>query len=38
MTEEADLIIAYVKYNHGGAYKTLNYAIRKKKRIINLAK
>ena len=31
MVERADLIIAYVKYTYGGAYKTLNYAERKKK-------
>ena len=37
MVERADLIIAYVKYTYGGAYKTLNYAERKKKPIINLA-
>ena len=38
MINEADLVIAYVKYTHGGAYKTLEYARRKKKSIINLAK
>ena len=37
MVEEADLVIAYVKYSWGGAAKTLEYAKRKKKRIINLA-
>ena len=38
MVEEADLVIAYVKYSWGGAAKALEYAKRKKKRIINLAK
>ena len=37
MVEEADLVIAYVKYSWGGAAKTLEYAKRKKKQIINLA-
>lgn len=38
MVEQADLVIAYVKYSWGGAAKALEYAKRKKKRIINLAK
>ena len=38
MVEQADLVIAYVKYSWGGAAKTLEYAKRKKKRIINIAK
>ena len=37
MIEEADLVIAYVMYSWGGAAKTLEYANRKKKQIINLA-
>ena len=37
MVEEADLVIAYVKYSWGGAAKTLEYAKRKNKTIINLA-
>ena len=37
MVEEADLVIAYVMYSWGGAAKTLEYAKRKKKTIINLA-
>ena len=37
MVTEADLIIAYVTHTYGGAYKTLEYARRKKKTIINLA-
>ena len=36
MINESDLIIAFVKRNHGGAYKSLAYAKRKKKKIINL--
>lgn len=38
MINQADLIIAYVKYSYGGAYKALQYANKKKKHIINLAK
>ena len=38
MVEQADLVIAYVKYSWGGAAKALEYAKRKKKRIINIAK
>ena len=37
MVEEADLVIAYVMYSWGGAAKTLEYAKRKMKQIINLA-
>ena len=36
MVNQADLIIAFVNQSYGGAYKSLNYAKRKKKRIINL--
>ena len=37
MVDSADLVIAYVKYSWGGASKTLEYAKRKKKKIINIA-
>lgn len=37
MVDQADVIIAYVKYTHGGAYKSMEYAKRKNKNIINLA-
>ncbi len=37
MVLQADVIIAYVDRNYGGAYKALEYARRKKKHIINLA-
>lgn len=37
MVNEADLVIAYVMYSWGGAAKTLEYAKRKKRTIINLA-
>ena len=37
MVDSADLVIAYVKYSWGGAAKTLEYAKRIKKQIINLA-
>ena len=36
MVEKADLIIAYINHDWGGAYKTYEYAMRKNKRIINL--
>ena len=36
MMTNADLIIAYVKYNSGGAYKSLQIAKRREKRIINI--
>lgn len=36
MVRQSDIIIAYVKYTYGGAYKTLRYANNKKKHIINL--
>ena len=32
----AELVIAYVNFKQGGAYKTLMYAKRKGKKIINL--
>ena len=35
--DSADLVIAFVMYSWGGAAKTLEYAKRKKKTIINLA-
>ncbi len=38
MVEQADVVIAYVDHDWGGAWTTLQYAKRKKKRIINLAK
>ena len=38
MVDCADLVIAYVCFTWGGAYKTLNYAIRKKKKLVNIAK
>ena len=38
MADQADLIIAYVERTYGGANKSLEYARRKKKRIINLTK
>lgn len=36
MIKNADLVIAYVDHNHGGAYKSLQKAIRRKKNIINV--
>ena len=37
MVNEAELVIAFVSHTYGGAYKTLNFAKRKHKRILNLA-
>lgn len=37
MINESELVVAYVKHTNGGAYKALEFARRKKKRIINLA-
>ena len=38
MAEKADVVIAYVKMENGGAYQTLKYAEKAGKRIINIAK
>lgn len=37
MVDIADLVICYIEYNEGGAYKTVKYATEQKKPIINLA-
>lgn len=37
MVDQADVVIAYVDHGWGGAAKTIEYAKRKKKRIINIA-
>ena len=36
MVGAADLVIAYVRYTHGGAYRALREAVRQKKEIVNL--
>ena len=36
MVTNADLIIAYVNYGYGGAYRSLQVAKRRKKKIINI--
>ncbi len=36
MVEKADLVVAYVKYSFGGAYKTYKYAKKLNKEIFNL--
>lgn len=36
MIDQSDFVIAYVEHSFGGAYQTLSYALRKKKRVINL--
>lgn len=37
MVDKSDLILCYVEEKRGGAYNTIQYAIRKGKEIINLA-
>lgn len=37
MMSNVDLVIAYVKFGYGGAYKSLQVAKSKKKKIINIA-
>ena len=37
MVDQADVVVAYVDHGWGGAAKTLEYAKRKNKRIINIA-
>ncbi|MBO5357445.1 MAG: hypothetical protein J6A95_06715 [Clostridia bacterium] len=37
MIEKADVVIAFVNRNYGGAYKSYNYAKRKNKKLYNLA-
>ena len=37
MVEKADLIICYIEHDSGGAYKTIQYAVKQNKSIINLA-
>lgn len=37
MVENSDLVIAYIKHNYGGAYRSLQCAKRKNKKIINIA-
>ena len=36
MATNADLVIAYVNHKYGGAYKTLQVAKRRKKKIVNI--
>ena len=37
MILNSDIVVAYVKRSYGGAYKTLQFAYRNQKKIINLA-
>ena len=37
MVDRADIVIAYVDHKWGGAYKTYEYAIKRRKKIYNLA-
>ena len=38
MIDRADLIVVYVNHLSGGAYQAMQYAEKKGKRILNLAK
>lgn len=37
MVDKADLVICYIEHNVGGAWQTIQYAIRQGKTVINLA-
>ena len=37
MVDRSDLVICYVKHKSSGAYKTINYAEKQKRNIINIA-
>ena len=37
MIEKADFVIAYVMHAYGGAYKAYEYAVKRKKEVLNLA-
>ena len=37
MVDRADLVIFYIEEKHGGAWQTMQYAIKQKKMVINLA-
>ena len=37
MVDRADFIICYIEEKHGGAWQTINYAMKQEKKIINLA-
>ena len=37
MIDRSDLVICYVEHNSGGAYQTMQYALKQEKEIINLA-
>ncbi len=36
MVDRSDLVIFYVKHNNGGAYNTMQYAVKQKRQIINI--
>ena len=38
MVDRSDLVICYVEHNSGGAYQTMQYALKQEKEVINLAK
>ena len=37
MVDRSDLVICYVEHNSGGAYQTMQYALKQEKEVINLA-
>ena len=37
MVDRSDLVICYVEHNSGGAYQTMQYALGREKKVVNLA-
>ena len=37
MVDRSDLVVCYVDHESGGAYKTIQYAEKREKKIINVA-
>ena len=38
MVDRSDLVVCYIDHNYGGAYKTIQYARKQEKQIINISK
>lgn len=37
MVDRSDLVICYIEHNSGGAYQTIQYALGREKKVVNLA-
>lgn len=37
MVDRSDLVICYIEHNSGGAYQTIQYALKQEKKVVNLA-